>query len=103
MTFRDESWMSLTPEGFFEASSPQALDNIRIVRALDVCSTDRTMRDRLYDILHRPDLVQEKLAGDPKGKVKAAAATAQLDLERVCFGPDAKQDQRRHTDTGQKP
>src|SRR5882757_6365266 len=36
---------------------------------------------RSYNALYRPDLVREKLAGDPDGKVKAAAA--KLDLNNV--------------------
>ena len=37
--------------------------------------------DQVYDALYRPDLVREALAGDPEGKV--AAAAARLDLEKV--------------------
>lgn len=85
-----DSWLTMTPEGFFEASSPEVTRNVRIVRGLVQCSTDQAMLDRIYNILHRPDLVREKIAGDPDGKVKAAAA--QLDLDKVCFGADAKED-----------
>jgi hypothetical protein len=58
------------------ASSPQAAQNLSIVRGLEVSSVEQ-----VYNALYRPDLVREKLAGDPNGKVKAAAA--QLDLDKV--------------------
>jgi WD40 repeat protein len=76
ISFYDGSWLTITPEGFFDASSPQAAHNISIVRGLEVSSVEQ-----LYNALYRPDLVREKLAGDPNGKVKAAAA--QLDLDKV--------------------
>jgi hypothetical protein len=37
--------------------------------------------DQFYDSLHRPDLVREKLSGDPAGKVREAAA--RLDLTKA--------------------
>jgi uncharacterized caspase-like protein len=76
ISLRDGSWLTITPEGFFDASSPQAAQNLSIVRGLEVSSVDQ-----VYNALYRPDLVREKLAGDPNGKVKAAAA--QLDLDKV--------------------
>jgi uncharacterized caspase-like protein len=69
-------WITITPEGFFDTSSLQAAQNLNIVRGLEVSSIDQ-----VYNALYRPDLVREKLAGDPSGKVRAAAA--QLDLEKV--------------------
>ncbi|MGE0285358.1 MAG: caspase family protein [Bradyrhizobium sp.] len=74
--FQDGSWLTITPEGFFDASSPSAAQNMNIVRGLEVSSVDQ-----VYNALYRPDLVREKLAGDPNGKVKAAAAL--LDLNKV--------------------
>ena len=76
VSFKDGSWLTITPEGFFDASSPEAARNLSIVRGLEVFSVEQ-----VYDSLYRPDLVREKFAGDPNGKVKAAAA--QLDLEKV--------------------
>jgi len=96
MSYRDGSWLTITPEGFFDASSPKATENFSVVRGLDVCSTDR-----VYSILHRPDLVREKMAGDPDSKVKAAAA--QLDLDKVCFGTHSEQDQQRRMESDQRP
>ncbi len=37
--------------------------------------------DQVYNALYRPDLVREKLAGDPGGKVRSAAP--RLDLDKV--------------------
>lgn len=68
-------WLVLTPEGFFNAS-PNAGGLLSIVQGLEVYSIDQ-----VYQSLYRPDLVREKLAGDPRGLVREAAA--QLDLGRV--------------------
>jgi WD40 repeat protein len=72
---RRGEWMTLTPEGFFAGSS-RGHELLAIVRGLEVFSIDR-----FYQVLHRPDLVREKLAGDPDGKVKAAGA--HLDLAKL--------------------
>ena len=73
--FEDGSWIVLTPEGFFNASEGGAR-HLNLVRGLEVLSVDQ-----VYDALFRPDLVREALAGDPGGKV--AAAAAELDLDKV--------------------
>ena len=49
---------------------------LSIVRGLEVFSIDQ-----FYQVLHRPDLVREKLAGDPDGKVRDAGA--KLDLAKL--------------------
>ena len=49
---------------------------LTVVRGLEVYSIDQ-----FYQTLYRPDLVREKLAGDPDGKVRAAAA--KLDLAKL--------------------
>jgi WD40 repeat protein len=67
-------WIAFTPEGFFDAGG--RINKIGVVRGLEAHSIDT-----LYDALHRPDLVAEKLAGDPQGKVKAAAM--KLDLAKL--------------------
>jgi WD40 repeat protein len=77
VAFEDGSWLTLTPEGFFDASSLEAARHLSIVRGSDVSPVDPA-----YEALHRPDLVREKLAGDPDGKVRAAAA--ELDLGKMC-------------------
>jgi WD40 repeat protein/uncharacterized caspase-like protein len=71
----DGEWITITPEGFF-SSSRSGGTLLAVVRGLEVQSIDQA-----YQALYRPDLVREKLAGDPDGKVKAAAA--QLDLDKV--------------------
>ncbi|OQW57103.1 MAG: hypothetical protein A4S14_09245 [Proteobacteria bacterium SG_bin9] len=72
---RDGAWMVLTPEGFFNAS-PNASDLLSIVQGMEAYSIEQ-----VYQSLYRPDLVREKLAGDPRGLVREAAA--RLDLGRV--------------------
>lgn len=67
-----EEWVALTPEGFFVAS-PRGTRLISLVRGLEVF--DLRSVDK---ILRRPDLVQERIAGDPHGNVKAAAVKAGL-------------------------
>jgi uncharacterized caspase-like protein len=73
--FANDEYVTITPEGFFGGSEAGA-KSLYVVRGLEVSSIDQ-----VYNALYRPDLVREKLAGDPNGKVKAAAA--QLDLEKV--------------------
>jgi WD40 repeat protein len=68
-------WAAITPEGFFDASSKGA-ELLYVINGFETASMDQ-----FYKVLYRPDLVREKLAGDPDGKVKAAAA--KLDLEKV--------------------
>jgi hypothetical protein len=72
---RDSEWLAITPEGFF-AASHKGHELLSIVRGLEVFSIDQ-----FYQILYRPDLVREKLAGDPDGKVRDAAA--KLDLAKL--------------------
>jgi WD40 repeat protein len=71
----DGEWLRLTPEGFFD-SSPNAAASLSVVRGLDITSIDQ-----VYQALYRPDLVRDKLAGDPAGRVKDAAG--KLDLDQV--------------------
>jgi WD40 repeat protein len=72
---RDGEWLTITPEGFFVAS--QKGDGLlHIVRGFETIGIDQ-----VYQSLYRPDLVREKLAGDPRGLVREAAA--QLDLDKV--------------------
>jgi WD40 repeat protein len=72
---QDGEWLTITPEGFFVAS--QKGDGLmHIVRGFETIGIDQ-----VYQSLYRPDLVREKLAGDPRGLVREAAA--QLDLDKV--------------------
>ncbi|MGH6826257.1 caspase family protein [Methyloceanibacter sp.] len=68
-------WVTITPEGFFTASEKGA-ELLHVVEGFGTIGIDQ-----VYQSLYRPDLVQEKLAGDPDGKVKEAAA--KLDLDKV--------------------
>ena len=77
----DNEWLAITPEGFFAASDKGA-GMLSVVRGLDVFSIDQ-----FYQSLYRPDLVAEKLAGDPRGLVRAAAD--QLDLGKVLASGNA--------------
>jgi WD40 repeat protein/uncharacterized caspase-like protein len=70
-----DEWLVITPEGFFDAS-PKGAEMLSVVRGLQVFGIDQ-----FYQELYRPDLVREKLAGDPDGKVKTAAA--RLDLGKL--------------------
>jgi WD40 repeat protein len=74
-------WLTITPEGFFDTSGG-GIETLSLVRSLEAWSIDQ-----LYQPLYRPDLVREKLAGDPRGLVKDAAA--RLDLSKVIESGDA--------------
>jgi WD40 repeat protein len=71
----DGEWVALTPAGFF-ASSAQGAQTLAAVRGLQVIPIQS-----VFDSLHRPDLVQALLVGDPEGKYKDAAYT--LNLEKA--------------------
>lgn len=72
---RDGEWLMLTPEGFFEGSE----NGGRIVSVADGIRAFSV--DQVFQALYRPDLVREKLKGDPAGRV--AAAASELDLAAV--------------------
>jgi WD40 repeat protein len=65
---RDGEWIIVTPEGFFSASANGA-DLANAVSGFEVFPLQR-----FHSLLHRPDLVAEKIAGDPKGLVRDALA-----------------------------
>jgi WD40 repeat protein len=71
----DGEWLTITPEGFFNASEKGA-SLLSVVRGLEAFSIDQ-----FYQSLYRPDLVREKLAGDPRGLVREVAT--RLDLDKV--------------------
>ncbi len=77
ITLHDASgeWVTITPEGFFTASANGA-GLLHVVRNFETVGIDQ-----VYQSLYRPDLVREKLAGDPRGLVREAAV--QLDLAKV--------------------
>jgi WD40 repeat protein/uncharacterized caspase-like protein len=77
----DGDWLKITPEGFFDAS-PKGAKALAVVHGLESYSIDQ-----FYQSLYRPDLVREKLAGDPRGLVRQAAAN--LDLGKAIASGDA--------------
>ena len=64
----DGEWIAFTPEGLY-AASPAGGRLLSLVKGLRVLDPQQA-----HAILHRPELVREKLAGDPRGTVRAAAA-----------------------------
>jgi WD40 repeat protein len=72
---RDGQWLTMTPAGFF-ASSPKGTDLLNVVRGFQAYSAMQ-----IYDHLHRPDLVEERLKGDREGKYKDASR--RLNLETI--------------------
>jgi WD40 repeat protein len=66
-------WISMTPEGFFDLSSPAAYDLLSVVRGMQSARVDQ-----MYQTLFYPDLVRESLAGDPDGEVAAAGRATNL-------------------------
>jgi WD40 repeat protein/uncharacterized caspase-like protein len=78
-------WVTITPEGFF-AASERGAELLHVVRGLETAGIEQ-----FYQSLYRPDLVREKLAGDPRGLVREAAA--RLDLAKAIASgsaPDVK-------------
>jgi len=71
----DGAWLSITPEGFF-ASAGGGERFVRLKRGVDIYDIGQ-----VYQSLYRPDLVREKLTGDPRGILREAAA--RLDPEKV--------------------
>ena len=65
-------WASITRDGFFDASRNGA-GLIKIISGKEAMPADR-----MFQTMYRPDLVRETLAGDPQGKVRTAAARADL-------------------------
>jgi uncharacterized caspase-like protein len=73
--------VTITPEGFYTVSEHGA-ELIYVVRGYDIIEAGQ-----VYQALYRPDLVREKLAGDPRGRVREAAAN--IDLDRVIASGNA--------------
>lgn len=70
---RRGEWLTMTmPEGFF-SSSPNGSEQLSIVRGMDGLGVDQ-----MFQTLFSPDLVREKLGGDPDGEVKEAEASVNL-------------------------
>jgi WD40 repeat protein len=69
----NRDWLSITPEGFFGASSPGAADLLTVVRRTEVYGVDQ-----MWQSLYSPDLVREKLLGDPDREEASAARVLNL-------------------------
>jgi hypothetical protein len=76
----DTGWLAITPAGFFDASR-KGTEMLGVVRGFEVYSVMQ-----FYDHLHRPDLIEEVLKGDPESKYKDAAR--RINLERVLDSGD---------------
>jgi WD40 repeat protein len=63
----DGEWLALTPAGFY-AGSDRPGHLVSIVHGQDVYSIEQFLT-----VLHRPDLVEEQLSGDIKGRYSSAA------------------------------
>lgn len=74
VSFRDDEWISMTPEGYFN-SSPNGAKYVNVRIGNSICAIDQ-----FYDSLYRPDIVQAKIAGDPDGLVSKAASKLNLNL-----------------------
>lgn len=83
VSFSDDEWVTITPEGFFDAS-PNGAKQLSVVRGLQAYSIDQ-----FYNQLYRPDLVREKLVGDPQGLVRESLA--KLSLSRAVASGNAPQ------------
>jgi WD40 repeat protein len=71
-SFDDGGWLSITPEGYFIASSTKAAENINIRMGMNVYGIDQ-----FYDVFYRPDIVESALAGkDTAGMVTLTIADA---------------------------
>jgi len=76
VSFFDGKWLSITPEGYFNASSFDAAKNLNVRSGVHVFGIDQ-----FYEQFYRPDLVQAKLEGDSKGVI--AKASRLLSLEKA--------------------
>jgi len=71
----DDDWLALTPAGFFNGPA-QGTDLIAVVDAFMPYSIHQ-----FFQALYRPDLVEERLKGDPFGRY--AKAKEKLDLRKL--------------------
>jgi WD40 repeat protein len=68
----DQEWVAWTPEGFFASSTSGAkYVGYHLNRGEDQ-PADYVSVDQLYALFYRPDLVSQKIKGDPDHKVEAA-------------------------------
>jgi WD40 repeat protein/uncharacterized caspase-like protein len=69
---KEGRWAAVTDKGFFAASA-NAGDLLSVVRGYEAVGVAQ-----MWQSLFNPDLVQERLAGDPNGDVERAAEVANL-------------------------
>src|SRR5215471_6443145 len=87
----DGEWVMWTPEGFY-TSSKKGAERVgwQINRGANKAA-DYVTGDQMRDAFFRPDLVAAKLAGDPDGKVRAAAADINIeDIIKSGIAPEVK-------------
>ena len=77
----NNEWLSLTPQGFFNASSTRAGALLSVIRGLESTSIAQ-----MWQSLFAPDLLREQLAADPDGEVRRAATATSL-MSVVDSGP----------------
>ena len=65
-------WLTISPSGFFTGTR-KGSDLASIVRGLEVVSPEQ-----MYQSLFAPDLIRERLAGDPDGEFKNASRVLNL-------------------------
>lgn len=85
----DGEWVMWTPEGFFTRSQKGGdRAGWQINRGADKAA-DYVTGDQVRDAFFRPDLVAEKINGDPEGKVRDAARELNIeDLLKSGIAPD---------------
>lgn len=71
----DDDWLALTPAGFFNGPA-QGTDLIAVIDRFTPYSIHQ-----FFQALYRPDLVEERLKGDPLGRY--AKAAEKLDLHKL--------------------
>ena len=68
----DNRWLTISPAGFFTGTRGGS-ELASVVRGFDVVSPEQ-----MYQSLFAPDLIRERLAGDPDGEFKSAARVLNL-------------------------
>ena len=78
INFTNGEWIVITPDGYFNAS-PNGAKQLKVRLGIKVLSIDK-----FYNTLYRPDLVMERLQGDPQGLYRQAATS--LNLKSILEG-----------------
>ena len=75
--FDGGQWLTMTPEGYFDASEGGA-KLVSAVRGFEVRAVDQ-----LFQALFRPDLLRQKMSNDFDDRLRVALAANKLNLENV--------------------